>query len=323
MSVEKTESQSPQIIYAFPPGMMGMGENNSQDDEINLLELWKVIWAGKWIIVSCTFIAALIAVFFALSQPNYYKSTALLAPVSADGASRGLSGSLGGLAALAGVNLGGGGGSDKTGLALQILKSRKFIVEFVKKNNLMVPLMAAKKWNSKTQRLEINSDVYDVKTKKWLDKNPSDEAIYQAFSSVVNASQDSKTSYVNLSVEFLSPVLTQQWVGLLVKEINATLREKEIREAQKNIEYLQEQAQKTGIVDFQNVFYSLIQEQVKTIMFAQGKEDYVFEYIDPPVVPEVKSRPNKKSMVMLGSLVGFLIGLLAIFVLPFLKENVK
>ncbi len=310
---DPTQQQSPQIIYAFPPGMMGMGENNHHDDEINLLELWKIIWAGKWIIISCTFIAALIAVVFALSQPNYYKSTALLAPVSADGQGK-LSGSLGGLAALAGVNLGGGGGADKTGLALQILKSRKFILEFVEKNNLVVPLMAAKKWNPKTHRLEINSDVYDIKTKKWLDRNPTDEQIYKAFSSVMNASQDKQTTYVNLSVEFLSPVLAQQWVGLLVKEINATLREKDINQAQKNINYLQDQAQKTGIVDFQNVFYSLIQEQIKTVMFAEGKEDYVFEYIDPPVAPEMKSRPKRSMMVIIGGLLGGFIGLIVVFI---------
>ena len=135
---------------------------------------------------------------------------------------------------------------------------------------------------------------------------------------VVN--QDKQTSYITLSFESLSPVLAQQWVVLLVHDINATLREKEIHQTQKNIDYLTEQATKTSVVDFQTVFYSLIQEQLKNIMFAQGREDYAFEYIDLPVVPEVKSGPNKKSMVILGCVMGFMLSLVLIFVRAKLKN---
>ena len=91
------------------------------DDEIDLKELFSAIWQGKWVIIVTTFIAAVIAVFYALSLPNIYKSEVLLAPAEENqgGGMSALASQFGGLAAIAGVNLS-GGGADKTTLALEV-----------------------------------------------------------------------------------------------------------------------------------------------------------------------------------------------------------
>ena len=88
---------------------------------------------------------AILSVIYAINQPNIYRATTLLAPASEQGGAGGLAkmaGQFGGLASLAGINLG-GGGTDKTGLALEVLKSRVFIEEFINKHQLIVPLMVA------------------------------------------------------------------------------------------------------------------------------------------------------------------------------------
>ena len=50
------------------------------DDEIDLLELIRVLWDGKLQIIMVTAIAAVTSVFVALSKPNIYHAQALLAP---------------------------------------------------------------------------------------------------------------------------------------------------------------------------------------------------------------------------------------------------
>ncbi len=59
---------------------------NSQvaDDEIDLRELFKALWQGKWIIIVTTLLFSVAAVFYALSLPNVYKSEVTLAPVAED-----------------------------------------------------------------------------------------------------------------------------------------------------------------------------------------------------------------------------------------------
>ena len=59
------------------------------DDEIDLRELFRSLWAGKWLISGTTFVAAVIAVIIALMMPNIYRADALLAPNRAERSLRG------------------------------------------------------------------------------------------------------------------------------------------------------------------------------------------------------------------------------------------
>ena len=59
--------------------------NNIADDEIDLRELFAVIWQGKWLIIAITALFAVASVVYAINQPNIYKSEALLAPAEQEG----------------------------------------------------------------------------------------------------------------------------------------------------------------------------------------------------------------------------------------------
>ena len=58
---------------------------NRFDDEIDLRELFGVLWAGKGIIIAITAFAAALSVACALSLPSIYQSKALLAPKGGNG----------------------------------------------------------------------------------------------------------------------------------------------------------------------------------------------------------------------------------------------
>ncbi|MGR5470672.1 LPS O-antigen length regulator, partial [Vibrio astriarenae] len=91
----------------------------------------------------------------------------LLAPAesSGQGGLAKVAGQLGGLAALAGVNLG-GGESSQTELAVQVMKSRQFVDHFIKKHDLLVPIMAVKEWDANSNTLVLNDEMYDESNNK-------------------------------------------------------------------------------------------------------------------------------------------------------------
>ena len=97
-------------------------------------ELFAVLWDGKKTILSIVFLSGLISVLVALSLPNKYTSQALLAPRSDSGAGGALgqmASQFGGLASLAGVNLGGLVDQSSTAVAIEMLKSREFFETYV------------------------------------------------------------------------------------------------------------------------------------------------------------------------------------------------
>jgi len=143
-------------------------QSMNNDDEIDLRELFSVIWKGKWLILLITFVFAVGSVVFALSKPNIYKSSVLLAPAEEESKKMGaLASQFGGLASIAGINLG-GGSSNSTALAIATLKSRKFLTNFVNQHDLKIPLFAAESWDLKSGELTLNSELYDVNNKAWL-----------------------------------------------------------------------------------------------------------------------------------------------------------
>lgn len=291
------------------------------DDEIDLRELFRVLWAGKWLIGGITFAATVIAVIVALMLPNIYRAEALLAPNDQEraGGLSALAAQYGGLASLAGINIG-TGQADRPAIALEVLKSRKFISQFIKRREILVPLMAISGWDAVTGDLEIDSSDYDVTSRKWV-RNvrppkqiiPSSQEAYTTFSRAMSVSQDKKTGFIRVTIQHYSPVVAKQWVDWLVEDINSTIMRQDVAEAEQAIDYLQKQIEATPLAELQNVFFNLIEEQMKTVMLARVSSEYVFRTLDPAVVTEKKVRPKRTFIALLGMFIGGVFGILLAF----------
>ncbi|HHY0580688.1 TPA: Wzz/FepE/Etk N-terminal domain-containing protein [Vibrio parahaemolyticus] len=314
--MEPQKESNPNYL-AYPP------KPQQGDDEIDLRELFKALWKGKWVIIVTTFVFAFCSVLYALSLPNIYKADALLAPAESSGGG-GLSkmaGQLGGLAALAGVNLG-AGESSQTDLAVQVMKSRQFIEAFVNKHDLLVPLMAAKGWDLENNKLILDEELYNPTAGEWLREpeglrgaTPTAQEAFEVFSKeVLNVNQDKESGLYTVSVKHYSPYLAQQWVNWLVEDINKVMRERTIAETSQNLAYLNAQLQKTAVADMQSAFYKLIEEQTKSLMLAEVQEEFIFKEVDPAVVPELKDGPKRALICVLGTLLGGMLGIAIVLI---------
>lgn len=76
---------------------------NPADDEIDLIEIARKLWASRKLIIKVTLTFALLGLLIAILTPNYYTATCTMVPQT--GAKSG-SGNLSGLAAIAGINIG-------------------------------------------------------------------------------------------------------------------------------------------------------------------------------------------------------------------------
>lgn len=314
--MEPQKESNPNYL-PYPP------QSKFKDDEIDLLELLDALWKGKWIIIATTFIFAVGAVLYALSLPNIYKSDALLAPAESSngGGLSKMAGQLGGLAALAGVNLG-AGESSQTDLAVQVMKSRQFVGAFIKKHDLLVPLMATKDWDLTNNKLILDEELYNPTTGEWLREpnglrgaTPTIQEAFEFFSKeVLDVSQDKENGLYTVSVKNYSPYIAQQWVNWLIEDINKVMRERAIAETSQNLAYLNAQLQKTAVADMQSTFYKLIEEQTKSLMLAEVQEEFVFKVVDPAVVPELKDGPKRALICVLGTLLGGMLSIVIVLV---------
>jgi len=300
----------------------------AQDGEIDLRELFAVLWKGKWWIIGITALFAIASVFYALSLPNEYKATAIVAPASEQdsGGLSQMAGQLGGLAGLAGINLGASETNDAV-IAMEIMKTWGFQEEFIKKHNLQVPIFAAKGWSRSKNELILDEEIYDVSQKKWVREAPKGKTVeptswelHKEFSKNISISQDKDSGLIWIGYMHYSPEYAQKITDWLIQDVNALLKERALEGATKNINYLEEQIRKTSLSDMQEIFYSLIEEQTKTKMLANVSDEYVFKTISQAMLPEQKSKPSRSLIAIFGFLLGFFISIVTLLMINYSRK---
>lgn len=326
--LDKIEQESSQ--RANPNSSNINFQQTYQDDEIDLRELWNVIWQGKWKIIAITTVFAIASVFYALSLPNIYKSEALLMPNNQDVQQSGLgalAGQFGGLASLAGINLG-GGSTDKTGYALEVLKSRDFLYQFIRDNNLKAAIMAVNGWDRESNTFIYKEDDYDIKSKTWIREvkapfkpEPSLIETYENFlKENLSVSQDKETGMVKLSINHYSPYLAKELVEKLISAINHTIKQQDMAEASKSIQYFEKELETTNIAGAQTMFYQLIEQQQQTLMLTKVRDDYVLKVVDRPIVAEKKDKPKRGLIIVVVTLLGGVFALASIIIRKFIVQ---
>jgi len=280
-------------------------------DDISLHELVTDIWKLKYYLMVLVTIFGLVSITYSLRLPNSYKSEVVLFPVQNQGIgglSSAMSGQLGGLASLAGFSV--GTKDTKSVLALQVLGSRSFFESLCRKYDMLIPLMAGKTWDQHSRKLVIDDEIYDEKDRQWVRKvnapllpEPSMQEAFEVFKKLITIEQDKTTSVVKVSLEFISPDLVHQWLTAIVSELNTFMRDKDILEAEQSIEYLNKQTYATDLQEVRSILFQLVEEQTKTLMLANVRQDYVFQVVDPAKVPLLKSGPRRAVIVIFSCLV--------------------
>ena len=276
-----------------------------------------------------TTVFAIVSVIYALSISDQYKAVAVLSPSQKDsGGLSGALGQLGGLASLAGVSIGGGDSSEAQ-MAQEIMKSWNFIETFITDNELAVEVYAVEGWNKGSNRLQVDDDIYDVEKKKWMVEDvytgeegpPSSWQLFEKFSEKLVIAEDPTLGLISVSIEYYSPQIAKQWLDMFVMAINKHMQERQITKVTTNINYLQEQIEKTSITEMREVFYTIIEEQIKNKMLAEASPEYAFVTVSPSMVPEEKSQPKRALICILGTLLGGMLSVLQVLARHYTKKS--
>lgn len=282
------------------------------DDEFDLRELFNVLWTAKKFIILITAIFAIGSVVYSLSLNNYYQSGSIFIARSASG-NQGLS-QYSGLAAMAGIKLP-SSGEDKAAQVIELMKSRKFVKHLMAFESILPSILAAKSYNNSTQELLFNQKLYESETKTWKNNEiPSYLEAHSAYLNMLSVRQDKKTGFIYINIEHISPVFAKEFLELIIREANELLRKKDMDESKQGLEYLTSELSKTPFVEIKESINALIEAQLETQMLAQINQDYILIEIDPPFIPEQKSKPRRTFICVVGTILGGLLSLLIVLI---------
>ncbi len=270
--------------------------------DIDLKDVLLCLWAGKWWIVTAALTGGLSAGMLALVVPERYEATVLLSPASnaGDGGAGGfgaLASRFGGLASLAGISVGADTSKEET---TAYLRSETIVESYIRENDLL-PVLYPKLWNSSTS--------------KWTTSDKADEpTVWKGTrlfrSQILTVAKDAKTGLITLTIRWKDPESAARWANGLVEMGNSHLRQRAIRDSERNIEYLNAEAAKTSAVEARQAIYAVLQNEINKAMLARGSQEYAYKVIDPGTAAELPVSPKIRLWIGMGVIAGGLASIL-------------
>lgn len=233
--------------------------------ELKFDALFKLIWSHRKLFLINLSIAFVVAVIYAFSLPRYYETKVLLAPEYSSGSNS--LGNLGGLASLAGINLGGMSGEDAIVPTLypDLISSTDFLVslfdvQIVTQDSTyrgtlkeyMQKKQKAPWWTSCIE--SVKSVFKSDKPEEGEDKNPnpfylskSDMVAVHTIGSKFECAVDKKTNVITLQVTDQDPLVSAllvDTVRMRLQDFIIDYRTKKARNDLKHIVQLRDEAER-------------------------------------------------------------------------------
>ena len=283
---------------------MNLPNNQSTQSEIDYLEIINILQSEKMSIIKAFLVSGVSSILIALSLSNYYISSAILEVAESSSSMSGL-GQYSGLASMVGINLPSSNSQNKATRVIEIIKSRDFIDHLLQTENIAPALLAADGVDPESGKIIFDSSKYDEQDDKWRRNffmslfisgpaNPTNLDVHEKYiDDIISIVQDKRTGLITISVEHVSPVFAKEFLDLIINEANSLTREKDLNDSSEALAYLESQLSKTALIEMKDSLNKLIQAQLETQMLANVRNDYALKAIEPPFIPEKKSRPSR------------------------------
>tara|TARA_Y100001935_G_scaffold245420_1_gene239000 strand:- start:21170 stop:22108 length:939 start_codon:yes stop_codon:yes gene_type:complete len=306
---------------------MHESQQNRYPDEPRLIDIFSILWKKKVFILSSVFLAIVVVTIISLFLPNIYKSEAILSPANDNGSSLGMLGQYSTMASLAGISLP-NEPIDKSLEAIERIKSFEFFSNHFLPNILLEDLMAVKAWDPTSNKLTYKKKYFD--SGKWVRKFkypqtaiPSHQEGYKVYREIMLINQNKQSGFVTISVKHQSRFIAEEWNNIIIKEINKSMRDEDKQKAIKSLDFLNNRSLEVNYEEIRDAIFALQQEQIKSLMMIESNENYIFNIIDPPIAPELKSEPNRPLIIILGAILAFFVSTMFILISGYIKINLS
>lgn len=256
--------------------------------------LFKDIWK---ILASAVLFGAL-SIWVALSIPNQYTSSTIVASNFGEQGGKGALGKLGGLASIAGISVGKSNYSPE--VLKEIISSNSFIAYFIRQQKIEAVIFASEGYDPNSKQFVYKQKLYDFKEKKWVRKykypqtlEPADVELVTAFKKNFSVSYDRKTELVKINFKSYSPEFAKTTLESLIVTFNEFMRQQEIENNTRSLDFLKSELEKSSYTEVRLSLQQIMEEQYKNLALAKTRKEFAFKTIEKPLFPVLKSEPKR------------------------------
>lgn len=304
-----------------------------EDDEISLIDLFRVVWRRKTYISAFVCLSLLGVSIYLFSTPDIYKAEAIIMPLQGRNTIALPSNLLGieGLKEMIGENMPGMLEAPNSSKIRTLLTSRRLNLMLVEKFDLL-PILFTEKWDKTKLRWHGEEN-----------QNKYADAVIQGSKKLVGASHDflmampspldgaellrSKISVKTikssnlLTIEFedRDPNFATLMISRYIEALDEYLRFEAISRANDSRNYISTLLQAQSHDQTKKRLEELSLAFAEQELYAKMKSSFLFEVVDPPILPEKPIKPKRPIILMLTVFASLFIAILSSFAFESIK----
>jgi uncharacterized protein involved in exopolysaccharide biosynthesis len=307
----------------------------SEEDEINLLDYWRVVRKRQKLIIRVVVAIVLVTVVISLLMTNIYQAKAVITPITSKDSGTGVS-TLSTLAlqfgGLQGIMLPGGSSASEI---VNLLKSNVLREKVIERYQLL-PVLFYKEWDVEKKDwkrgISLNPMVYLDKLVRTVTRvepqgiMKNDTGVpdiwdgLRSLDKIIKINQNIKENIITITVDYHDPVMAAKMLEYLLTALTDHMSSEARRVATINRQYLEEQLVKTADPLIKQKIYNLIAQQLETSMMAEVKENFAFKVIDPPKVPDKKIRPKIIQLALISFVASIFLAVFLAFFMEYIEK---
>ena len=309
--------------------MSQVNENSYvEEDEIDLRELWQTILKGKKIIAGVTMTIVTLTLIYALKLPNVYTSTSILIP-TAESSGSSFAG-LGGLAAMAGVSVGGGTMTPDVAFD-SLLNNYEFMKTFVKNNKIVERYSSADADKNYVFALGFRGlyDLFksqpDEEKEKEKDYDLETYNIIKSLKASFSISSDKKTGLITVAYSDSDRTYPPTIINAFLKDASAYLVTNNLRIMDVKLGYFEKEMQKSDGFELRQSLSAMISGILQEKVMMQSKVYYQCDVLTGPAESYIrdKTKPKRGLILVVSFVTSIILGIFLVFFLEFIRKEEK
>ena len=301
---------------------------STPNDEIDLKELFKTIWSGRFLIFFCILASICLGSFYLHNAERKYTLSYVFQPVAADNGAPNLNG-LSGLASLAGVSLPSAKSSDfKT---FQMLLQAEEVAASLLQDHQFLKQIYTSEWNEENQKfqepapttkkkllLPIKSLLTGEGKRDYIPPNAARLSVW--LSEAFTSSEDRDTGFLNLKSETNRPDLILKVMTKATTIADQIIKDRFLKNGIQSVDFYQTKIAAARSRESREALAQLIAQEEQKLMLASNGSFFVAKPLTTPTVSLYPTSPKASLVLALSVVLGIFLGTALVLIRKVIKN---
>lgn len=300
-------------------------------DKVDIIGLLLALWHRRWLLVIITSAFVLLAIVY-LQTAKYQYLVQLQVTPSQGAASQAMSsrlGGLGGLAAMAGINLGGDDAVSNFDLYLESLSGREVAATVAEDAEIMKVVFSGewdeqtKTWRKPSSRTagvrRVIKGILGIPDYPWQAPNGARMQLY--LGDVIRVDRKPRSPIALIRTYQVDPTFGVKLLNAVHRAADTRLRAQALQRTDEYVRYLSSQLEVVTVSEHRQALAQAMSEQEKVRMMTRANTPFAAEPFGNATASLRPARPRPVAALAMGILGGGFVGVMTIVLLTLRKQS--